>query len=148
MALSSGAYLSTIESIVQKVVAEFEPRFEQQKIQFETDLESTCRSEMTGPELMIVLSELIDEACDAMSHGGSLLLTGVAYDEHFEFEIADSREGGALGRLEQARHDRLRFRKCRELGVGIETLACPQGGLARTVHWHKQAMPRFVKRAA
>ena len=104
----------------------------QQAVEYCVDIDTTVRVTVSPQLLGDVLSHLIEDGLQAMPDGGQLDVIGVVTSAGLEIEVSDS--SFVFGK--KTAHG-LELAKCQAIvagsGMQIDTMSCPQGGVARTL---------------
>lgn len=137
----------------QQICQGFAARLQAQDVEVQYDIEPGLSCELERSQIRHVLATLVEDALDAMPNGGTLDISAVRTRHAVEIEVADSgewsgcdeetvgRPGAAfLGVPINGQHVPGRTR--------VETVVCPQGGLARTVVIPLPALVMADRRAA
>lgn len=129
--------LSDLRSFVATVV---EPLFAARADDLSLEVDVPARLECPPHQdiFATLLRQLVLESLGAMPTGGEITITACQTGSLVELEIADTRE------MQQA--PRSLPLAARQMGAELTWYACPQGGNAVTIRWHKQY--RAGRRAA
>ncbi|MCP4194892.1 MAG: HAMP domain-containing histidine kinase [Planctomycetaceae bacterium] len=118
--------------MVQQVCRPFESEFKQQQVELSLDVDNELRGVFRPQLTQEVLSHLIEDSLNAMPDGGQLDVIAVMSPTGIEIEVSDSSftfEGSINSQSHAAKWQRISA----EFGLQIDTMLCPQGGLARTL---------------
>lgn len=148
---------TSVNQIVDDLLDSYGPRLNNHNISIETDLEPTS-AVIDSRLIQSAIQALLDNAIEAMPHGGVLSATLINGKHQWEFEVADTSgiaysDFKSLAREEndaklpvvipfpETEQLRNAYRNAMELGGQIQTWDCPQGGTA-----HVLVIPRRPSR--
>ncbi|MDG2384644.1 MAG: hypothetical protein P8N76_23445 [Pirellulaceae bacterium] len=121
-----------VREMVQRACQAFEARMKQQRIESIVDVDAELRAIVSPQLTQEILAHLIEDSLNAMPEGGQLDVIAVIGSIGIEIEVSDSSFafGGGVNQPSQLKTwQGIAARS----GLQIDTMSCPQGGLARTL---------------
>ena len=119
----------------QQVLCDFREELRKRQIRVDLDADGSLVAEIPCAIVRPALQRIIEDACRHTPDGETLDITVLQGPHSIEIEVADARY---LGPSSSQDHRRLLLgntviARAISKGVTVETLPCPQGGLARTL---------------
>jgi hypothetical protein len=129
---------TNVADFCRELVETYAHRLQAQRIQLDCDVDDSLLFDVPVGIVRRVLESWIDESLNAMSEGGQLDLTVVAGCRGLEIEVADSRdvsvhEARDVWRRQGLVADGAVIDAHLAEALRVESMLCPQGGVARTL---------------